>query len=199
MLSVHDDHRIGSVQARVIHIPSVIVEKNVMLLILGCFTICWLPYFVVTLYARATGNTSPTLYEVFFNLAVANSCMNPLIYAWKNKNFRKAFLCIVKCHKPTSLSSTNFVTNHVPSKKNSINGICNMACQQEEIVQCELNMEMHTTTISQISNTTNCNNTIYIISFTVAIHFLSFTMCPVQSVVLGEEIYYTPYRNTCKF
>lgn len=114
-----------------------------MFLILGCFTVCWLPYFVLTLYARTMRYKSATLYEVFFNLAVANSCMNPLIYAWKNKNFRNVFIYLVKCHKPNGISSSNFVTNHIPSKKNSINGISNPVCQQQDILHSEMNLEMN--------------------------------------------------------
>ncbi|KAG5885460.1 hypothetical protein JTB14_037041 [Gonioctena quinquepunctata] len=104
---------------------------QVMMIILGCFTVCWLPYLVITIYAR-TARTfqSASLYEVFFNLAMANSCMNPLIYAWKNTNFRKAFLSLMKCHTPDH-TSANFITNHVPSKRNSMNGISNLSCQTD--------------------------------------------------------------------
>ncbi|XP_072397022.1 D(1A) dopamine receptor-like [Diabrotica undecimpunctata] len=105
---------------------------QVTLIILGCFTICWLPYFVIVIYIRTTRNTeAATLYEVFFNLAMTNSCMNPLIYAWKNKNFRKAFLNLLKCHHPDS--KADFVTNHVPSKRNSDNGVWNINCQRDEL------------------------------------------------------------------
>lgn len=97
------------------------------LMILGCFTICWCPFFIVTLYARLTRNTeSSTLYEVFFNLAMINSSLNPLIYSWKNSNFRKAFLSLLKCHSPDQHQSVNYITNHIPSKRNSDNGICNI-------------------------------------------------------------------------
>lgn len=101
------------------------------LMILGCFTICWCPFFVVTLYARITRNPeSSTLYEIFFNLAMMNSSLNPLIYSWKNSNFRKAFLSLLKCHSPDHNHSNNYITNHVPSKRNSENGICNMVCKE---------------------------------------------------------------------
>lgn len=129
-----------------------------MFLILGCFTVCWLPYFVLTLYSKTTAYTSATLYEVFFNLAVANSSMNPLIYAWKNTNFRNAFIYLIKCHKVNGLSSSNFVTNHIPSKKNSINGISNLVCQQDDILRSEINLEMRLSQVHHITFNENVNN-----------------------------------------
>ncbi|KAJ8915753.1 hypothetical protein NQ315_004565 [Exocentrus adspersus] len=131
---------------------------QVMLLILGCFTICWLPYFVLTLYARTTRYKSATLYEVFFNLAVANSSMNPVIYAWKNKTFRNSFVYLVKCHKPYGVSSTNFVTNHIPSKKNSVNGICNNVSKPGNILSSEITCQIGPPHIQCISINENSNN-----------------------------------------
>lgn len=43
---------------------------------------------------------SPHLYKGAFSLAMANSGMNPLIYAWKNKNFRRAFALLLRCKNP---------------------------------------------------------------------------------------------------
>lgn len=100
---------------------------QVVLLIMGCFSICWLPYFGVLIYKRIVNSfQSHMLYEVAFTLAMANSGMNPMIYAWKNTNFRKAFWCLLRCRNPNSSSYNNsFITNHVPSKKNSAsNGMC---------------------------------------------------------------------------
>ncbi|XP_055626771.1 histamine H2 receptor [Toxorhynchites rutilus septentrionalis] len=75
---------------------------QVVLLIMGCFTFCWLPYFVVILTQINTifEHSSPTAYKAVFSLAMANSMMNPLIYAWKNTNFRYAFSQLLRCRKP---------------------------------------------------------------------------------------------------
>lgn len=106
------------------------------LMILGCFTICWCPFFIIVLYARLTRDPeSSTIYEVCFNLAMINSSLNPLIYSWKNSSFRKAFLSLLKCHSPNHIHSNNYVTNHIPSKRNSENGICNMACKEENEIR----------------------------------------------------------------
>lgn len=92
------------------------------MLTLGCFSICWMPYFIVTTYFRISDTCSQfsLLYEIAFTLAVCNSGMNPVIYAWKNSNFREAFWCLLTCHSPNnSTKKTNYITNHVPSSKKS--------------------------------------------------------------------------------
>lgn len=96
---------------------------------MGCFSVCWLPYFGVLIYKRIVierNFRSHLLYEIAFTLAMANSGMNPIIYAWKNTSFRKAFWCLLRCRNPNCTSYNNsFITNHVPSKKNSTtNGMC---------------------------------------------------------------------------
>lgn len=102
------------------------------LMILGCFTVCWCPFFITILVAKLTKSSYvSTIYEIFFNLAMINSSLNPLIYSWKNTNFRKAFLCLLKCQLPDHNHSNNFITNHLPSKRNSENGICNVVCKEE--------------------------------------------------------------------
>lgn len=109
-------------------------------MILGCFTICWLPYFVIALYARYHKEAkSALLYEIAFNLAVANSGMNPLIYAWKNHNFRAAFFTLLRCRSLNAYGSAQYVTNHVPSKKNSISNEdefrCPSVCERLELAE----------------------------------------------------------------
>ncbi|XP_071578024.1 histamine H2 receptor-like isoform X2 [Temnothorax nylanderi] len=94
-----------------------IAEKNdrksvqVVLLILGCFSICWFPYFVVvcmqTTFDRRP-NSMTLWYKSTFALAVANSAMNPFIYAWKNTNFRKAFQKILHFKSPNDNFNSSF-------------------------------------------------------------------------------------------
>ncbi|XP_024877417.1 D(3) dopamine receptor isoform X1 [Temnothorax curvispinosus] len=95
-----------------------IAEKNdrksvqVVLLILGCFSICWFPYFVVVCIRMHTSdwrtNSMTLWYKSTFALAVANSAMNPFIYAWKNTNFRKAFLKILHFKSPNDYFNSSF-------------------------------------------------------------------------------------------
>ncbi|XP_065171751.1 histamine H2 receptor-like [Atheta coriaria] len=92
---------------------------QMVLLILGCFSLCWFPYFFVLTYMRLyNGRSLPEVYEAVFTLAVSNSWMNPLIYAWKSKNYRNAFWCLLKCKSPRNLNKEpNFITDHIPGDK----------------------------------------------------------------------------------
>lgn len=92
-----------------------------VLLILGCFTICWLPYFIVAcsqIY-RLIENSSPVAYMAAFTLAMSNSAMNPLIYAWKNSNFRIAFINLLKCKSPDTLEPSQSMRSNLHRKSSS--------------------------------------------------------------------------------
>ncbi|XP_032672968.1 tyramine/octopamine receptor [Odontomachus brunneus] len=91
-------------------IVSNFTEKNdrgsvhVVLMILGCFTICWLPYLVVASMRSFNWmrDSTNTWYKATFALALANSGMNPLIYTWKNTSFRRAFQRILRFKSPNN-------------------------------------------------------------------------------------------------
>ena len=92
-----------------------------VLLILGCFTICWLPYFIVAcsqIY-RLIENSSAVAYMAAFTLAMSNSAMNPLIYAWKNTNFRNAFINLLKCKSPDTLEPSQSMRSNLHRKSSS--------------------------------------------------------------------------------
>lgn len=92
-----------------------------VLLILGCFTICWLPYFIVAcsqIY-RLVENSSAVAYMAAFTLAMSNSAMNPLIYAWKNSNFRQAFINLLKCKSPDTLEPSQSMRSNLHRKSSS--------------------------------------------------------------------------------
>ncbi|XP_043211283.1 octopamine receptor beta-3R-like [Amphibalanus amphitrite] len=71
--------------------------------IMGCFVLCWLPFF--TWYAAATlcgsaCSVPPVLVDVLFWIGYLNSTLNPMIYAYFNTEFRDAFretLTLVLC------------------------------------------------------------------------------------------------------
>lgn len=44
--------------------------------------------------------SSSNIYRAVFALAMSNSFMNPIIYAWKNRNFRRAFGRLLRCQYP---------------------------------------------------------------------------------------------------
>lgn len=79
-------------------------SNQVVLLILGSFTICWLPYVIVAVLQvidlPKRDKSTSTLYHLMFWMAMCNSGVNPLIYAWKNSSFRKAFKRLLKFKSP---------------------------------------------------------------------------------------------------
>jgi len=82
-----------------------------VLLILGCFSISWLPYCILV-YVRMFSSSETQLIMIFYKFAfilvMANSGMNPFIYAWKNANFRRAFQKILHFKSPNSNLNSSF-------------------------------------------------------------------------------------------
>ena len=67
-------------------------------IVIGTFQCCWGP-FMVLVAIKSMGYTPwmyETLYGLFLVLGALNSGMNPVIYAWKNRQFRTAFNKILK-------------------------------------------------------------------------------------------------------
>lgn len=61
---------------------------------------CWLPYVVVALAQVFDEKPSPTVYRIMYTIAMCNSGVNPMIYAWKNASFRKAFYRLLSLRTP---------------------------------------------------------------------------------------------------
>lgn len=72
---------------------------------------------------RLFDQSSPVLYKCAFSLAMANSGMNPVIYAWKNQNFRRAFALLLRCKNPDIAyrAECNMSNNYVHRQHNSNN------------------------------------------------------------------------------
>nr|QSG30392.1 5-hydroxytryptamine receptor [Rapana venosa] len=63
-------------------------------IIMGCFTLCWLPFFILALVKTFCGDAClvPTwLDSILLWLGYANSFLNPVIYARFNRDFRTPF------------------------------------------------------------------------------------------------------------
>ncbi|XP_072446317.1 5-hydroxytryptamine receptor 4-like [Chiloscyllium punctatum] len=67
-------------------------------IIMGCFLICWLPFFTMNIINPLLGYSAHhVLLEVFLWLGYVNSTLNPLLYAFFNKSFRQAFYMVIGC------------------------------------------------------------------------------------------------------
>ncbi|KAM8960076.1 5-hydroxytryptamine receptor 1A [Pelodytes ibericus] len=68
-------------------------------IIMGTFIFCWLPFFIVALVLPfcETCYMPPLLFDVINWLGYSNSLLNPIIYAYFNKDFQSAFKKIIKC------------------------------------------------------------------------------------------------------
>nr|XP_034956828.1 5-hydroxytryptamine receptor 1A [Zootoca vivipara] len=69
-------------------------------IIMGTFILCWLPFFIVALVLPLCGSGCymPDWLGAVINwLGYSNSLLNPVIYAYFNKDFQSAFKKIIKC------------------------------------------------------------------------------------------------------
>ncbi|XP_078533431.1 5-hydroxytryptamine receptor 1A [Lissotriton helveticus] len=69
-------------------------------IIMGTFILCWLPFFIVALVLPFCGDRChmpELLGSVITWLGYSNSLLNPIIYAYFNKDFQSAFKKILKC------------------------------------------------------------------------------------------------------
>jgi hypothetical protein len=71
-------------------------------IIMGAFVFCFLPFFTWYFVTTLCGDSCPypqTLGSALFWLGYLNSCLNPVIYAYFNRDFRSAFRKLLKCNK----------------------------------------------------------------------------------------------------
>lgn len=77
-------------------------------IVMGCFIVCWLPFFIVALLEPLCRECffHPALIGVVLWMGYCNSALNPIIYTFFNKDFRFAFKKMVTCsrrRRPTLL------------------------------------------------------------------------------------------------
>lgn len=72
-------------------------------IVVAMFVLCWLPFYVFNVTSvTGTIDTTPVLkstFEFVVVLGYANSCANPILYAFLSDNFKKSFqnvLCLKK-------------------------------------------------------------------------------------------------------
>ncbi|XP_034187848.1 octopamine receptor beta-1R isoform X1 [Osmia lignaria lignaria] len=76
-------------------------------IIMGAFLLCWLPFFLWYLTTTLCGEACycpDTVVSVLFWIGYFNSALNPLIYAYFNRDFREAFKDTLKSALPCCAS-----------------------------------------------------------------------------------------------
>ena len=83
-------------------------------IIMGVFILCWLPFFTWYLAVSLCGHdTCPTpdwVVALVFWIGYFNSSLNPIIYAYFNRDFRDAFKSVINtlfCHKCSTFANSN--------------------------------------------------------------------------------------------
>ncbi|XP_059846125.1 alpha-1B adrenergic receptor-like [Hypanus sabinus] len=68
-------------------------------IVMGMFILCWLPFFIALPLGSIFPSLKPTetVFKVVFWLGYSNSCVNPIIYSCSSKEFKRAFIRILKC------------------------------------------------------------------------------------------------------
>ncbi|XP_075960886.1 alpha-1A adrenergic receptor [Anarhichas minor] len=69
-------------------------------IVVGCFVLCWLPFFLVLPIGSIfpAYRPSDTVFKITFWLGYFNSCINPIIYPCSNQEFKKAFQSLLGGH-----------------------------------------------------------------------------------------------------
>lgn len=67
-------------------------------IIMGVFLLFWLPFFTVNIVDPFIEyGTAAVIWDVFLWLGYVNSSLNPFLYGFFNRSFRRAFLMIMGC------------------------------------------------------------------------------------------------------
>ncbi|CAJ1070949.1 alpha-1A adrenergic receptor [Xyrichtys novacula] len=78
-------------------------------IVVGCFILCWLPFFLVLPIGSIFPSCKPseTIFKITFWLGYLNSCINPIIYPCFSQEFKKAFLNVLlgRCLKTGGLAA----------------------------------------------------------------------------------------------
>ncbi|XP_039856897.1 alpha-1A adrenergic receptor [Simochromis diagramma] len=88
-------------------------------IVVGCFIMCWLPFFLVLPIGSIFPSYKPpeTIFKITFWLGYLNSCINPIIYPCFSQEFKKAFHSVLRgqCLRtamPTTSQTLGHITTH---------------------------------------------------------------------------------------
>ncbi|XP_072518397.1 alpha-1A adrenergic receptor [Salminus brasiliensis] len=106
--------------------------------VVGMFILCWLPFFLALPIGSFNANLRPpeTFFKVIFWLGYFNSCLNPIIYPCYSREFKQAFIRILRCQcqqrKRQSWRSYNYRSHMGPTNPsyNDNSSVCMNGSQQ---------------------------------------------------------------------
>lgn len=99
---------------------------KLVLTVVTCYVLCWLPYWVTQIAATYTpsdqGPSEAVVYiQLFaFCLSYSNSAINPILYAFLSDNFRKGFMKVFTCASGSDVNATLNLENSVFPRKKKI-------------------------------------------------------------------------------
>ncbi|XP_057675651.1 alpha-1A adrenergic receptor-like [Corythoichthys intestinalis] len=121
-------------------------------IVVGCFILCWLPFFLVLPIGSVFPSCKPPemVFKITFWLGYFNSCINPIIYPCFSKEFKKAFNNVLhgRCLRSVRSQGTNATTHektsstvtHTPDFSTK-NGVPSLSCCRALLVSSEIPCE----------------------------------------------------------
>ncbi|MBN3301166.1 ADA1B protein, partial [Amia calva] len=94
-------------------------------IVVGMFILCWLPFFLALPIGSFNRHlrAPDTLFKVIFWLGYFNSCLNPIIYPCSSKEFKRAFIRILRCQcrrrKRPGWKAYDYRSSHLSSSDHS--------------------------------------------------------------------------------
>uniref|UniRef100_A0A3Q3XLP7 5-hydroxytryptamine receptor 4 n=1 Tax=Mola mola TaxID=94237 RepID=A0A3Q3XLP7_MOLML len=109
--------------------------------IMGCFCLCWAPFFITNVVDPFIHYSVPwQLWTAWLWLGYINSGLNPFLYAFLNRAFRRAFLVILCCgdERYAREASYSYGRTHRACSAASVNGTSMCFGEQRALCFCTL-------------------------------------------------------------